>query len=77
MNDQLLRALDEADAGNWEQAHRIVQDIEHPHAYWIHANLHRQEGDDGNAMYWYRRAGKPFVKATFAEERRQIREEIG
>ena len=75
-NDQLRKAIDEADAGRWEAAHRIVQDLEGPMAAWIHANLHREEGDEGNAMYWYRRAGRPFVKVSFAEERSQIRQEL-
>ena len=44
--------------GNWEKAHNIAQDIETNDGSWIHAYLHRVEGDLGNAAYWYRRAGK-------------------
>ena len=44
--------------GDWEKAHTIIQDMEDKTASWIHAYLHRKEGDIGNADYWYRRAGK-------------------
>jgi len=49
--------------GDWEKSHTIIQDIEDKNAAWIHAYLHRKEGDTGNADYWYSRAGKkrPFV----------------
>jgi len=43
---------------NWDMAHRIVQDINTQTASWIHAYLHRVEGDLSNANYWYNRAGK-------------------
>ena len=43
---------------NWDIAHNIVQDINTQTASWIHAYLHRVEGDLGNANYWYNRAGK-------------------
>ena len=43
---------------NWDMAHNIVQDINTETASWIHAYLHRVEGDIGNAHYWYNRAGK-------------------
>ena len=42
--------------GNWDEAHRIVQDDAGRDAAWVHAYLHRVEGDLGNAGYWYRRA---------------------
>ena len=45
--------------GDWDQAHRIVQDDSSRDAAWVHAYLHRVEGDLGNAGYWYRQAGKP------------------
>ena len=44
--------------GNWDEAHRVAQDIDDEVGAWIHAYLHRKEGDEGNAAYWYRRAGK-------------------
>ena len=57
--DDLLRAIDLAAAGSWDEAHAIVQrDEADPTAAWIHAVLHKIEGDLGNARYWYRRAGR-------------------
>lgn len=47
----------------------IVQDDPSPEAAWVHAHLHRVEGDLGNAAYWYRRAGKPTATGDLAEER--------
>ena len=44
--------------GDWNRSHEIIQNIEDKTAAWIHAYLHRKEGDIGNADYWYRRAGK-------------------
>lgn len=44
--------------GNWVKAHTLIQDIDDTNAAWIHAYLHRKEGDEWNADYWYRRAGK-------------------
>jgi len=55
----LGRAVEAALAGRWDEAHGIVQaDEADPLACWIHAVLHRIEGDDGNARYWYRCAGR-------------------
>jgi hypothetical protein len=54
-----LKALWWAAKGDWTKAHQIVQDEESADAAWVHAYLHRVEGDLGNAGYWYRRAGKP------------------
>lgn len=45
--------------GNWEQAHTLAQTKEDAEGNWVHAYLHRKEGDVGNAGYWYRRANKP------------------
>jgi hypothetical protein len=56
---ELLRAVELALAGEWEDAHRLVQPFEgDAMASWIHAVLHKQEGDLGNARYWYRHAGQ-------------------
>lgn len=44
--------------GDWQQAHNIIQDQHDKNAAWIHAYLHRKEGDIGNADYWYSNAGK-------------------
>jgi hypothetical protein len=55
----LTRAVDLALADNWAAAHEIVQSHEGDKtADWIHAVLHKIEGDEGNARYWYRAAGQ-------------------
>lgn len=64
-----LRAMWHAKAQQWEESHDIAQDIKTPTGSWIHAFLHREEGDLGNAGYWYRRAGKTMPEGvTIAEE---------
>ena len=57
--DAPLAALWWAAKGDWDAAHKLVQDQSSTDAAWVHAYLHRVEGDLGNAGYWYRRAGKP------------------
>ena len=58
--DLALQALWWAGKGNWDRAHSCVQQAEGtPRCDHVHAYLHRQEGDLGNASYWYRRAGQP------------------
>jgi hypothetical protein len=54
-----LAALWWAGKGDWNKAHGIVQDDSSADAAWVHAYLHRVEGDLGNAGYWYRQARKP------------------
>lgn len=54
--------------GDWQVSHTIVQDLESKDAAWIHAYLHRKEGDLWNADYWYRRAGRIRPEATLEEE---------
>ncbi len=63
-----LLALWKAGRGDWDGAHNIVQDGDTKDDAWIHAYLHRAEGDLGNASYWYRRAGKPVAHATLEAE---------
>ena len=59
--DELTRAVDLALSGDWDAAHRIVQeDEDDATSCWIHAVLHKIEGDAGNARYWYRRAGQAY-----------------
>ena len=59
MKKKLLEAIDLALAGQWEAAHGIVQQYEaDTTAAWIHAVLHKIEGDESNSRYWYRRADK-------------------
>jgi hypothetical protein len=45
--------------GDWTAAHEVAQEIKDATGSWIHAYLHRKEGDLGNAGYWYHRAGRP------------------
>jgi hypothetical protein len=54
--------------GDWDQSHKIIQEINDTTAAWIHAYLHRKEGDIGNADYWYHRAGKKRPAITLHEE---------
>jgi hypothetical protein len=63
-----LKALWYDAKGNWEQAHQLVQDIETGKASWIHAYLHREEGDITNADYWYKKAGKKRPDITLKQE---------
>jgi hypothetical protein len=59
LNDELLRAVELALAGDWDAAHGVVQEYENDAtASWIHAVLHKMEGDLSNSHYWYRRADK-------------------
>jgi len=55
----LLLALWHDARGDWNEAHRIAQDVDTNEGAWVHAYLHRREGDLENARYWYRRAGRP------------------
>ena len=57
--DAPLAGLWWAAKGDWDRAHKIVQDENTADAAWVHAYLHRVEGDLGNAAYWYRKAGRP------------------
>ena len=57
---------------NWDMAHKIVQDINTKTASWIHAYLHRVEGDIGNAQYWYNRAKKESSSESFETELNDI-----
>ena len=63
-----LAAMWWAKKGDWEQAHRIVMDAHSQAAAWVHAYLHRVEGDDGNARYWYTQARRAFSKLSLDEE---------
>lgn len=58
--------------GDWETAHGTAQDVEDDTGAWVHAYLHRKEGDDSNAAYWYRRAGKPVARDTLTSEWERI-----
>lgn len=63
-----LRALWHEAQGEWKLAHEIVQDENDADSAWVHAYLHRKEGDLANAGYWYRRARRPVAQETLEEE---------
>ncbi len=67
-----LKALWYDANGDWENAHRTIQDISDDTAAWIHAYLHRKEGDIGNADYWYRRGERKRPTVTLQEEWKDI-----
>lgn len=67
-----LRALWHDMRGNWDEAHRVAQDVDDETGAWVHAYLHRKEGDLSNASYWYRRAGRPVATGSLEEEWRSI-----
>ena len=72
-----LAALWHEAAGGWDEAHRIVQDIETAEASAIHAYLHRKEGDESNARYWYGRAGRAFPAGkTLGDEWKSLVNEL-
>ena len=54
--------------GDWTRAHESAQRDEGPEGSWVHAYLHRKEGDQDNAAYWYRRAGKPVCREPLDTE---------
>jgi hypothetical protein len=63
-----LAALWHEARGDWGRAHVCVQDDGSDEAAWVHAYLHRREGDAGNAAYWYARARQPMAAVPLAEE---------
>ncbi len=67
-----LAALWWAAKGQWDQAHKIVMNEETAEAAWVHAYLHRVEGDLGNAGYWYRQAGQPAAQDSLEAEWERI-----
>lgn len=68
----LLQALWYDAHGDWDKAHDISQNLETPDGAWLHAYLHRKQGDIWNADYWYRRAGKVRPSGTLEEEWEEI-----
>ena len=71
-----LRALWHDGKGDWQRAHEVAQDIETPDGAWIHAYLHRKEGDEGNAAYWYRRASQPAAHDDLDDEWTRIAQSL-
>ncbi len=78
LTDRLLEAVERALAGDWQAAHAIVQDHEDDaRAAWIHAVVHRMEGDLDNARYWYGRCRRSLREGVSTDaELREIRAEI-
>ena len=69
----LLKALWFDAKGNFDRAHEIAQDDDSgQESAWVHAYLHRKEGDEPNAGYWYKRAHQPHPENSVDEEWRQI-----
>lgn len=71
-----LRAMWHAAKGNWDEAHRIAQDINDRSGAWVHAHLHRVEGDSGNARYWYRQADQIEAQESLEAEWSRIVAEL-
>lgn len=64
----LLQALWWDAQEQWDKSHDIAQEITSNEGSWMHAYLHRKEGDQFNADYWYRRAGRPRFEGSLQEE---------
>ena len=71
-----LRALWHDARGDWNAAHNVAQDIDDATGAWVHAYLHRKEGDISNAGYWYRRAGRPPASGSLDAEWKTIVTEL-
>jgi hypothetical protein len=68
----LVEALWWLAKGDWERAHIIAQEVDTRDGAWVHAHLHRAEGDPANAAYWYRQASKPACRESLDGERNAI-----
>ena len=79
LRKKLRQAVEHALAGDWQSAHLIAQEHEDERlANWIHAVVHRMEGDLGNAAYWYGRCGRAREpQRPVEDELAQIRQELG
>lgn len=71
-SNRLLQALWQDAQGDWDTAHRLAQSVTGPEGAWVHAYLHRKEGDLSNAAYWYSRANKPVSDASLETEWEQL-----
>lgn len=72
----LLLALWWDAKGDWNRAHEIAQDVQGRDVAWVHAYLHRKEGDLGNAAYWYMQAGRAVAKDDLGAEWERIATEL-
>ena len=73
---QALQALWYQAKGDWEASHNIAQELHSAMGSLIHAHLHRDEGDDWNAKYWYQQAERPFPQVSLAEELKLLVNEV-
>jgi hypothetical protein len=64
----VLQALWHDGHGDWNAAHEVAQEVPDPDGAWVHAYLHRKEGDASNAAYWYRRAAQPVCRESLDAE---------
>ncbi|GGW43068.1 hypothetical protein [Arenibacter certesii] len=69
---EALRAMWFDVKGDWEASHNIAQDLHDNNGSWIHAYLHRKEGDKFNSGYWYRMAGRRFPSISLEDEQREL-----
>ena len=63
-----LRVLGHDGSGEWDTAHDIAQDMKSSDGSWLHAYLHRREGDLSNAAYWYRDADRRIAEGSLDDE---------
>ena len=71
-----LQAMWHDAKGNWDKAHGVAQSVNDATGAWVHAYLHRKEGDTSNASYWYTRASKSMPDISLEEEWDQITSEL-
>lgn len=71
-----IQALEAEQSGDWAKAHALVQDMVTAEAAWVHAYLHRVEGDESNAAYWYNRAVQPVCSTSLATEWQALYDEL-
>jgi hypothetical protein len=64
LNQAIVLAINDS----WDASHKIVQDIHSAKAYWIHAVLHKMEGDEFNSRYWYKKAQQSFEAYSDAKQ---------
>lgn len=69
---EALKALWFDAKGDWESSHNIAQDMHNELGSWMHAYLHRKEGDRFNAGYWYRQAGKSYPEMSLETELKKM-----
>ena len=67
-----LEALWRDASGDFDEAHKLAQGDHSREGAWVHAYLHRKEGDSGNAAYWYRKAGRAFPVEPLESEWERI-----